>query len=258
MAPATALAAHSTNAGGGHGGSGGGGTSTVLTGNDISWPQCGAKLPNGQAFGIVGVNGGLANTTNLCLATELAWANNSAGGTKQPSAALYVNTANPGDVKDQINDWPTSGNSVNYGTCTGANDTACSYQYGWNIAQEDAQLRGVSNPSNYKWWLDVESDNSWSTINFNNNVADLEGMVGYFQSIGATVGLYSTATQWGGIVGNSVSSTSNLNGLDSWLAGAKGLSGTQTMCQQPPLTTAGRVAVTQYVSKRTDYDFSCL
>lgn len=255
LAPATAFAARPDHTGGGHGD--GGSTATVLTGNDISWPQCGRKLPNGQAFGIVGVNGGLANTTNQCLADELAWAEGSAGGTNQPNAALYVNTANPGDIKDQITDWPASGSSAKYGSCTGNNDLACAYQYGWSRAYEDATQRGVSNPSQYKWWLDVEADNTWSTTNFDNNVADLEGMVDYFQSIGATVGLYSTATQWGQIVGNSVGSTSSLNGLDSWLAGAGNLSDAQNKCHASPLTSGGQVSVTQYISKRTDYDYSC-
>lgn len=254
LAPASALAARPAHAGGGSGGS----TSTVLTGNDISWPQCGRKLPSGQAFGIVGVNGGLANTTNKCLADELAWAEGSTGGTGQPNVALYVNTANPGDVKDQISDWPSSGASAKYGTCTGGNDQACAYLYGWNRAYDDAQIRGVSNPGNYKWWLDVETGNSWSATNFGNNVADLEGMVDYFQSIEASVGLYSTAYQWQQIVGNSISSTSSLNGLDSWLAGASGLAGAQTKCQESPLTADGQVTLTQYVSKRTDFDFSCI
>lgn len=256
LAPATAFAAKPDHAGGGH--SGGGSTSIVLTGNDISWPQCGRKLPSGQAFGIVGVNGGLANTTNPCLADELAWAASSRGGTGQPNVALYVNTANPGDVKDQISDWPQTGSSAKYGTCTGANNAACAYQYGWERAYEDAQTRGVANPSTYKWWLDVETGNTWSTVTAN-NVADLEGMVDYFQSIGVTsVGLYSTGYQWGQLVGSSVSSTSSLNGLESWLAGASNLSDAQTSCKLPPLTADGQVTLTQYVSKRTDYDFSCI
>src|SRR5215207_10878571 len=69
---------------------------SALLGNDISWPQCKKPFPKGQAFGIVGVNNGLANNTNPCLAAELSWANQSKGGTGQPLAALYVNTANPG------------------------------------------------------------------------------------------------------------------------------------------------------------------
>ena len=47
------------------------GTSGTPSGNDISYPQCGKTLPSRQAFGIVGVNEGLANTTNPCLATEI-------------------------------------------------------------------------------------------------------------------------------------------------------------------------------------------
>lgn len=252
-APGAAFAAKPAHAGGGNGG---GSTATVLTGNDISWPQCGRKLPTGQAFGIVGVNGGLANTLNKCFADELAWAQKSAGGTGQDKAALYVNTANPGDVKDQITDWPSTGYSDKYGACTGGNDAACAYQYGKERAEADAQqFIGNNDPASFKWWLDVETGNSWST-NIGNNVADLEGMVDYFHSIGARVGIYSTQQQWNQIAGT-VGSSSSLYGLDSWLAGASNLSNAQVKCSDPGLT-GGKTTVAQYVSKRTDYDFSCV
>ena len=68
----------------------------VQAGNDVSYPQCGITLPTGQAFGIVAVNDGLANTTNPCLAAEIAWAQTSTGAARQPRASLYVNTADPG------------------------------------------------------------------------------------------------------------------------------------------------------------------
>lgn len=249
--PASALAARPSHGGGG----GGGGSSTaVVTGNDISWPQCNKSLPKGQLFGIVGVNGGLANTTNPCFATELAWAQSSAGGTSQDKAALYVNTANPGNLG--VADWPTSGSSTKYGPCTGGDDQACAYQYGWSMAYADAQQRiGANDPTSFKWWLDVETDNSWETNNLANNVADLEGMVDYFQSIGARTGLYSTSYQWQQIAGN-VPATSSLSGLDSWLAGASNLSSAKTNCTLPGLT-GGQTTLTQYVAKRTDYDYSC-
>ncbi len=228
--------------------------STSVTGNDISWPQCGKTLPTGQLFGIVGVNDGLANTTNPCFTTELAWANNSSGTTAQGKAALYVNTANPGNLN--VADWPTSGTSSKYGSCNGQDTQACAYIYGWNMAELDAQSRISGNsPANFKWWLDVETDNSWET-NKSNNVADLEGMVDYFQSLNAQVGIYSTAYQWGQIAG-SISSQNSLYGLDSWLPGSSSLKAAKAACTDPGLT-GGKTTVTQYVSRRIDYDYSCI
>jgi hypothetical protein len=238
-----------------------------MLGNDVSYPQCNKTLPKGQQFGIVGVNNGLANGTNGCFASELAWANGSGGNTVQPRAALYVNTGNPGDVKNSISDWPMNNNDVLtglpvndtlYGQCSGNNDQACSWQFGYNMAELDAKTRiGSNNPSSFMWWLDVETVNSWD-VNTVNNVADLEGMVSYYRSIAAQVGLYSTSYQWKQITGNSISPASGLNGLPSWLPGARSLNSAKSNCNLPPLTTAGIVYITQYVSSQTDYDYSCI
>ena len=233
--------------------------SPVLLGNDISWPQCNKTLPKGQAFGVVGVNDGLANTTNPCFATELTWAQKSAGGTGQDKVALYVNTANPGLAGSW---WPSSNSyggtivTSAYGTCDGTDTPACAYVYGYAKAYDDATIRGVSNPSSYLWWLDVETGNSWET-NKTANTADLEGMTAYFQSIYARVGLYSTSYQLGQIVGNP-SDGSNLNNLKSWIPGARSQSGAQTNCSSAPLTPGSIVTLTQFVSKNLDYDYSCI
>ena len=234
-------------------------SSPILTGNDISWPQCGKTLPKSQAFGIVGVNGGLANNTNPCLSTQLAWASQSKGGTNQPLVALYVNTANPGLAGSW---WPTSndyaGTTVNnpYGPCDGSNSVACAYMYGYAKAYDDATIRGISNPASYTWWLDVETINSWEP-NTAANAADLEGMTAYFQSIGARVGLYSTSYQWNKIVGT-VAANSNLNNLQSWIPGARSASAAKANCNLAPLTTGSTVTLTQYVSSNLDYDVSCI
>jgi hypothetical protein len=233
---------------------------TAGTGNDVSWPQCGKALPTGQAFGIVGVNNGLANNTNPCLATQLSWAGSSKGGTGQPKVALYVNTANPGPAGSW---WPTSnvygGTSVAnpYGQCTsGSFGAACSYMYGYAKAHDDANIRGVANPDAYTWWLDVETGNSWSADKAANR-ADLEGMVAYFASIGAASGIYSTSTQWSQIAGT-VPPSSPLYILKSWLAGARTLTLAKRMCSAAPLTGGGTVALTQHVSGGFDYDYSCV
>lgn len=254
------------------GSNGGGTTTSTPTGNDISWPQCSKlkSLPSGQAFGIVGVNDGLANTTNPCFSQELTWANKSSGATSQPKAALYVNTANPGDVIPAVADWPASNKDVvtgatdtdPYGTCTGSDDTACSWQYGYNMANQDVNRRGVANPATYRWYLDVETDNSWASDG-TKNAADLEGMTAYFTGVGVHVGLYSTSTQWHTIVGTSYGSTVDaggniLNGLIDWLPGASNLSGAEASCKLSPLTSNGQVDVAQYVSRQSDYDVSCV
>lgn len=247
---------------------------TDLVGNDVSWPQCGKTLPDGQAFAIVGVTGGLANNTNPCLAEQLTWAKSSSGNTTQPKVALYVNTANPGHEGSW---WPSSNIYPDvavpnpYGACDskgaaeGPVDLACSYMYGYAKAHDDATIRGVTDPGTYFWWLDVETENSWQTDAALNR-ATLEGMVDYFQSITAGrkdvdgkpagVGIYSTSYQWGVIAGT-VPSSSSLAGLPSWLAGAKTLRGAKSNCSLPGLTPGSPVTVTQYVSAGLDYDYSC-
>jgi hypothetical protein len=231
-------------------------------GNDVSWPQCGKTLPKDPAFGIVGVNNGRANDTNPCFKEQLAWAEAiSPGKTGQPSVALYVNTGNPGEAASW---WPTSneypeGRRVHnpYGTCTaGSYGPACSYMYGYAKAYDDAYIRGVSDPEEYLWWLDVETGNTWSGDTTANR-ADLEGMVAFFHSIGADVGIYSTGYQWGVIVGP-VSSSSNLYTLPSWLAGARTATGAKNNCAKPPLTAGGKVTLTQFVARGFDYDYSCI
>jgi type II secretory pathway pseudopilin PulG len=234
-------------------------TPAAPLGNDISWPQCNKTLPKGQAFGVVGVNNGLANNTNPCLSTQLNWALASTGGTGQPKVALYANTANPGLTGSW---WPASndygGATVNnpYGNCDHSDSIACAYMYGYAKAYDDANIRGVSNPSGYLWWLDVETINSWES-NKDANRADLEGMATYFQSTGASVGLYSTSYQWNQIVG-AVNPSSSLYNLKSWLAGARNESIAKSNCSLPPLTAGGQVALTQFVSKNLDYDYSCI
>jgi hypothetical protein len=249
--------------------------STVnTTGNDVSYPQCGKTLPFDQAFGVVGVNGGLANTTNSCLATQLSWAAKSTGVVNQPKIQLYVNTANPGGLNTPS--WPSSntdpaGNSAlnPYGNCDGSDSLPCAWLYGWNRSVEDvlyrfapaAQAAGVSSsPAAYVWWLDVETINTWksgSTFATQSNAADLEGMGAYFKSLGASVGLYSTTYQWGQIAGT-VSVNSNLNGLPNWRPGARNLSSAKSNCGLPPLTAGGKVTITQYLSGNLDYDYSCV
>lgn len=257
----------------GHGGGTSGGTKTNTLGYDVSYPQCGATLPTDGAFAVVGVNGTNAAQHNTCLAEQFAWAQQSSGVvTAQDKAQLYVNTANPGQVIDQMTSpWPSdnsnSGSYGNpYGTCTGTatNDAACSYEYGWGRAQFalDYFVATTGQPAaNYKWWLDVETGNTWesgSTDAYANNVADLEGEVAAFTANGVSrVGLYSTAAQWSQIT-NGQLGYGTLNGLDNWRPGGASLRTAKQACTADPLTPNGQVVLTQFQAKGLDTDYSCI
>ena len=242
---------------------------TELVGYDVSYPQCDRSLPTDHYFAIVGVNGGTAAKANPCLAEQLAWAKTAKDGSPQEKIQLYVNTANPGEVIDQISTWPTESTSNNpFGACDYTNSLACSWQYGWNRSIEAAgyfelaaQQAGISSSvGDYRWWLDVETMNTWqsgSTEALDKNVATLEGMKAFYEAQGATVGLYSTAYQWGEITGNNASSTSNLNGLANWRPSGHSLNNAKANCSVDPLTVGGFISLTQYVKKNLDNNHSC-
>ncbi len=223
-------------------------TPTVTkVGNDISYRQCNNSFPSGQGFGIVGINGGLATTTNPCLSTQLLWAEQSLGTQNQAKVQVYVNTGNPGGLNTPS--WPKnntdpSGNTAPnpFGTCDGSDSTACAWQYGWNRAVDDVQNKFIP---------------AAQASALQRNRVDLEAMVSYFQSRGISVGIYSTNFQWGTIVGD-VPSGSNLNGLHNWRPGASDLSGAQSNCSLTSLTSGGSVSLTQFTLNNFDYDYSCL
>lgn len=250
---------------------------TDINGYDVSYIQCGKTLPTDHYFGIVGVNGGAANKANPCLAPQLTWASTAKNGSRQPKVQLYVNTANPGEVISQVDTWPTSPKDNSgmlpnnpYGdTCTGANDLACSWLYGWNrslytetvfrSAVASTQLTPV--PSSYVWWLDIETMNTWqagSSDALKRNVAALEGFAAYYQKQRAAVGLYSTEAQWNEITGDFLGASSNLHGLANWRPSGTSLKNAKNNCSVAPLTSGGYIALTQYVQKNLDHDYSCL
>lgn len=232
---------------------------SVPTGNDVSYPQCGKALPSGQAFAVVGVNGGKASNFNPCFSSEWAWAQRSVGGTSQPPAQLYVNTGNPGDVLAQYNvtDWPTSSVAADpYGTCSGTwtDDLACSWEYGYERASADVSFVGSGSGH---WWLDIETANSW-TSDPAKNQATLEGMVYALQHAGAgQVGIYSSSGSWSTLFGP-VASSSTLYSLPEWRPGARTLSKAQGNCSLAPFEGNGTIELTQFVSNNLDYDYSCV
>lgn len=232
--------------------------SATPTGNDISYPQCTKTYPSGQAFAIVGVNGGKASNFNPCFSPQWAWAHTSKGGTSQALAQLYVNTGDPGDVLAQydVTDWPSSSVPADpYGTCSGTwtDDLPCSWEYGYERAQADISFTAVSTG---KWWLDIETSNSW-TSDPAKNQASLEGMLYALQQAGAAVGIYASSGSWSTLFGT-VAATSPLYSLPEWRPGARTLAKAQGNCTLAPFEGNGIVEITQYVATNLDYDYSCI
>jgi hypothetical protein len=173
------------------------------TGSDISWPQCGTAYPPGYSFGIIGVTSGRPNTGNDCFAGEFAWAQ--ATG----NANLYVNLA--------------YGQSKVGPLLCAEGDAGCeAYNYGYDSARWAQQYAhdqtGGASDSVGVWWLDVETENSWSDDRDLNSYV-IQGALDYLQrTSGRTVGVYSTSWMWNEIAGNfGPPNTPN------WVAGANGL-----------------------------------
>jgi hypothetical protein len=234
----------------GHGGGGGGGQARA--GFDISYPQCGGAYPANPLFGIVGVNGGKVYSVNSCLASEIAWA----GGV---NGQLYANTGNPGPALSSY--WPSGQATPRY--CDPANlDTAdCAYDYGYNAAQHSyntasaayTQLGLTGSPAATRWWLDVETENSWRS-DTSLNLAALQGEVAYLRDVaGITrIGFYSTQSQWNTITGGSLAFNAN----PSWVAGASSLKAARDRCSRSAFT--GNINVyTQYPYQGFDANNVC-
>lgn len=233
-------------------------------GYDVSFPQCGGPLPTGGAFGIVGVNGGRPFGANPCLApggsaSELAWAGS--------SAQLYANTADPGPLLSSH--WPNgqaAPRPCNTPDNPGADTLECHYDYGWNAAADSyatavaayvslglAAAGAATTPAPVAWWLDVETENSW-TADPLRNVAALQGEVDYLRSVGVVeVGVYSAPAAWTSVSGG----TLVFAGLPAWVPGAASLQEAQSMCTGTAFN-GGSVRLVQFPLSGFSADYACL
>jgi hypothetical protein len=229
-------------------------------GYDISYPQCGGPFPKKAAFGLVGVNRGIAFRANPCLGTgsgpsELRWAG--------MDAELYANTGNPGPKLSTR--WPIGQTYPRRCTASEPNSSGCSFDYGWNAARDSyatavqayvelgwAPEGATRTPVANLWWLDVETANSWRA-KLALNIAALRGAVSFLESVdAASVGFYSAPHMWREITGD----TAAFAGYPSWVAGALTKSGARSRCNGSGFTGGG-VELAQYRSGGFDADYRC-
>lgn len=235
----------------------------VPVGYDVSFPQCGSAFPSGAAFAIVGVNAGLPFSPNPCLGpgdgpSELQWAG--------AVAQLYANTADPGPARSSH--WPngqTSPQQCNTAASPGADTLSCTYDYGWNAAQDSYQdavnayvalgllpAGATRTPAANVWWLDVESANSWEA-NTANNVAELQGEVDALKSLGVTaIGFYAPPENWQAITGGGSAFAS----YPFWLPGATSLTDAEARCSQTG-PNGGAITQVQFPATSGGADVAC-
>lgn len=237
------------------------------TGFDLSYVQCGSKLPANGSFGVVGVAHGLPWSSNACLAQEFAWAQS------RGNAGLYMNTANPAPHSSFF--WPASGVS-DPALCrdsTSVSDAGCAYDYGWHAAQDALRVATASlgtQAASVTWWLDVETTNTWNGTS-SANAADIQGSIDYLRSQGVpSVGVYSTSYQWGVITGGYTSTNAAayadrwagefvprypIAGAPNWIAGVSTLKRAQANCGTT--FSGGPTVLVQYRSGSFDGDYAC-
>jgi hypothetical protein len=228
-------------------------------GNDVSYPQCGAPLPSGHDFGIVGVDGGKPFDANPCLADQIVWAR-TAG-----RPVYYLNTANPGPKLSSF--WPIGQRSPQLCTRSRPNSAGCAFDYGWNAAKDSlARARaaaasvGAPDVTRTTWWLDVEMHNTWESLEFGdkpmflrNDTAVLRGMTALLERRGVgTVGVYSTVHQWQQITGGA-----SLDRAPVWYAGVGSAQSARTHCTRSWSFTGGPVRLSQFLRNGYDADLRC-
>jgi hypothetical protein len=246
----------------------------IRVARDLSFPQCIGSLPTSSSgsIGVLGTNDGTAFTSNPCLVKELDWAK------RLPSApAFYANTGNPGP--SIAKHWPIGQTSPKSCTASNPDSVACSFDYGWNagrqsfatatdaaqrlhhVTRSDARARAA----NVEWWLDVETMNSWLTVDDaptrageQRDTATILGEVAALRFAGvAQVGIYSTPFQWDLITGGSRSTAAQFGPTRQWLAGYESKAAAIAGCTDPGFMT-GRVHMTQYLaSDGFDGDIVC-
>ena len=213
-------------------------------GYDISYPQCGKTLPSSAAFAVVGVNGGSPFKANPCLGEQFRWVRR-----VKADYAFYVNSSNPGPSHKQ---WGKPG----YYPCGGgAAEWNCAYNFG-RAAGKDAYnyaARVTSAVAGHRFWVDVETANTWSKTNIASNIAVLQGMIDYLTlRSGRVAGVYAAPNHWKQIANNATATA-----VPAWFAASKNRTAAAAKCLEGGSLTGGPLMMVQFVINGLDHDYWC-
>jgi len=208
-----------------------------VRGVDLSWPNCDRQQPPAAGFAIIGVNDGHPFSTNPCLTREYGWYANT-----HPTG-LYLSTSYTTRYQQEI-----TGSCAQQAAATGL-PRPQSQAYAIGCSETASSLRQLGQlrlPLPSVFWLDVETDNIWST-NQQLNVQTLRGMIAELNTLQpqATVGIYSFPPMWRRITGNWATP------LPEWIPRAGG----DNPCRSPFST--GPVWLSQGGTASLDVDQAC-
>jgi hypothetical protein len=207
------------------------------TGVDLSWPPGNCQIATRflRSWAIIGVDGGLDFTENHCLRNEAA---------RVSSYTLYANTGYPDSAAGrQYRSFPLRCNAY---------DTVClAYDYGYANGVYTVKYAASQGIHATQWWLDVETDNSWTTNIYVNRAAIAgEAAAIRHEILIGKVGVYAAPDQWALLTGNWQ------NGMPNWSAsGSLQRSVGKAYCKGEDFTGGG-TWLTQYTI-RLDEDYVC-
>jgi hypothetical protein len=203
---------------------------------DLSWPNCGSRYLQTYTAGIVGVTGGLDFRINPCASSEAHML---------IAYALYANTGYPGYVYGR--------KFANYPKhCTQKDYVCFAYNYGYAAGLFAIRAAAKSGVVSRLWFLDVETENSW-TYHPAVNRAELSGemaAISQYTFLFSGFGIYSTSHQWQIITGGWK------NMLPEWLGTGSFDQRVATKACRDVSFTGGRIWLSQYTAK-LDINVTC-
>ncbi|HLY66087.1 MAG TPA: hypothetical protein VKU60_11185 [Chloroflexota bacterium] len=210
------------------------------TGFDISYPQCSAGGAPSGGFGIVGATGGRPFSANPCAGGQF-----SAFAAQGKNPGLYMNTGFLDKYKSHI----TAGCRA---SVPGISDGGLADAWAMGCSEAENAVANAPGAASM-WWLDVETENSWSDIKVLNQYV-IQGAVSYLSGHGFPVGIYSNPKMWATITGGNSWTPTGLTA--TWVAPGKSNAGNaSSFCSYNFATVP--VYMVQYVANNLDTDYAC-
>jgi hypothetical protein len=219
---------------------------------NASAAECTGEFPTGIAFAVIRATNGqpYGSADANCFQTETLEAQ------QLPVAPqFYLNLADPGTASSH---WNAGGPKP---CATTANyDASCAYDYGYEAAaQAIGFARANGAPPGSRWWIDVETDNTWGNVaggvpgHLAANIADIQGALRYLTAHGYPGGVYTETSWWQAITG----SPKGFSQVPVWGGGAGSAADARANCRQISITGGPALLAQWFTDSTHDNDVAC-